>query len=101
MRKKLARSERHSCAEGRISRAKAANDASNEYLDEAIRIASRHHDKQGWRGVARHLEERRTENTWFSDALRQQAQEGTPYARFENNKHTSEEDEDEGEASGG
>ena len=90
VRKKLARSERHSCratasaAEGRISRAKAANDASNEYLDEAIRIASRHHKKQGWIGIARHLEERRTENAWFGDAMHGLAEEGTPYLRFEN-----------------
>ena len=54
-------------------------------MDEAIRIASRYHKKQGWTGIARHLEERRTENTWFDDAMQAQAEEGTPYSRFENN----------------
>ena len=91
VRKKLARSERHSCratanaAQGKISSAKAENDASNGYLDEAIRIASKHQQKQCWAGIARHLEERRTENAWFNDAMQIQAEEGTQYSRFENN----------------
>ena len=86
---KLARNERHSCratanaAEGKLGRAEASNNTSSGYLDEAIRIAGRHNYTAKWKGIARHLEERRTENTWFGEAMRI-GENGTPYARFDN-----------------